>query len=353
MYKVVVTCCYMNETQTLKSAVVKTLAIVGFLVTIGFIIYFVILGVKKAPDGISSLASIAETINQYRPQGDELTVATEKIVVNSEEQFQISWTDLQTTHGEYRFTYECTDGVHLSIRGADGTFIPMNCGETLTLPATVHGLFLSALSDNLRFSDVPLTISFVNADGDTTLSNTTKITVVNATIPSRNDDTLADNTPSTAQTPVETPAVTESVKIPTSTDSAVVSEITPPTQHTSAGYSDLSITALGSGVLTNGLFTYAQTFRTGLNNAVRFDVKNVGTQNSGAWSFKTILPTGEVYQSPIQAPLAPQAHVEFTLGFFLDGYTQSSAPFTHTLFIQGTDTNMQNNVVTQNVKVVK
>ncbi len=90
----------MNETQTLKSAVVKTLAIVGFLVTIGFIIYFVILGVKKAPAGISSLASIAETINQYQPHAEELTVATEKIVVNSEEQFQISWTDLNTD-GEY------------------------------------------------------------------------------------------------------------------------------------------------------------------------------------------------------------------------------------------------------------
>ncbi len=342
----------MNETQTLKSAVVKTLAIVGFLVTIGFIIYFVILGVKKAPAGISSLASIAETINQYQPHAEELTVATEKIVVNSEEQFQISWTDLNTD-GEYQFTYECTDAVHLSVRSENGTFVPMSCAETLTLPTTVHGLFLTAVSDDFRFSDIPLTVSFVDAHGDTTLHNTTKITVVNATIPSRTDDALTKNTPSTSQTPNKsdvTPSVTDEETV-----AVVIPKETkiPPTQPVVKGYTDLSISAVGSGVLTNGVFTYTSGFSIGLNNAVRFDVQNSGTQTSGSWSFKTVLPSGELYESPIQAPLAPQAHVVFTLGFFLDGYTKNSATFTHTLFIQGSDSNTQNNTISQSVKVVR
>ncbi len=239
------------------------------------------------------------------------------------------------------------------MRSENGTFVPMSCAETLTLPTTVHGLFLTAVSDDFRFSDIPLTVSFVDAHGDTTLHNTTKITVVNATIPSRTDDALTKNTPSTSQTPNKsdvTPSVTDEETV-----AVVIPKETkiPPTQPVVKGYTDLSISAVGSGVLTNGVFTYTSGFSIGLNNAVRFDVQNSGTQTSGSWSFKTVLPSGELYESPIQAPLAPQAHVVFTLGFFLDGYTKNSATFTHTLFIQGSDSNTQNNTISQSVKVVR
>ncbi len=337
----------MNETQTLKSAVVKTLAIVGFLVTIAFFVYITVEGSKRAPEGFSSLASIAETINLYRP-AKELTIATEKIVVNSAESFQISWTDFRT-EGEYTFNYACVPGVRLEVRSGDGTFMPMACTDTLTLPTDVHGLFLTALSDDLRFTDVPLTLAFTNSKTNATLEHTTKITVVNATIPVREvaQREMATTTEvakaDTEKKPVEARPVVEEVEEP-------VAKPTTPTAPAQETYTDLSVQILGAGVLEGDAFEYTKTFSTDAHNAIRFDVGNLGTKTSGTWSFTTILPTGEVYTSPVQAPLAPQAHVVFTLGFYLDASTGKMVTFTNTLSVAG-DTKTANNSASLSVVV--
>lgn len=340
----------MNETQTMKSAVVKTLAIVGFLVTIGGFIYLTIMGAQRAPGGFASLANIAESINQYRSV-KELSIATEKIVVNSSDSFQISWTDLKAD-GEYRFSYECVPGVRLEVRSADGTFVPMSCTDTLTLPATAHGLFLTALSDDNRFTDIPLTVAFTNTKTEQTLSHTTKITVVNAMIPVRETVTSTE-TPSAPKDDepkptTETPAKEKPVVAKKPATPVVVETPKPVAQET---VSDLSVTILGGGVLQDGVFVSTKTFGRDLNNAIRFDVKNIGTKTSGTWSFTTVLPSGEVYASPVQAPLAPQAHVVFTLGFYLDVPKGEVVKFTNTLSITGTDAKVGNNTASLSVVV--
>lgn len=352
----------MNETQTLKSAVVKTLAIVGFLVTIAFFVYITVEGSKRAPEGFASLASIAETINLYRPT-KELTIATEKIVVNSSEPFQISWTDFRT-EGEYAFTYACVSGVRLAVRTGEGSFMPMACTDTLTLPADVHGLSLTALSDDLRFTDVPLTLAFTNSKTKSTLEHTTKITVVNATIPVHEvTDAKTATTTEVAKTdtekkPDEVKPVPETVK-PVVPETPVAKPVIPkepvvkpvvPTTPAKETYTDLSVQILGAGVLEGDAFGYTKTFSTDAHNAIRFDVANLGTKTSGNWSFTTILPTGEVYTSPVQAPLAPQGHMVFTLGFYLDVQEGTVVTFTNTLSIAG-DAKTGNNTASLSVVV--
>lgn len=346
-----VTYTYMNETQTMKGAVVKTLAIVGFLVTIIGLAYLAMMGVQRAPGGFASLSSIAESINLYRPT-KELSIATEKIVVNSSDSFQISWTDLKAS-GEYKFTYACVSGVRLEVRSADGTFVPMKCTDELTLPATAHGLFLTALSDDNRFTDIPLTVSFTNSDTKQKLSHTTKVTVVNVLIPVDGISSTIDipSTPSDEaveekkpETPVSEPA-SESTQPPV----VVPVETTKPVVENT--YSDLGVIVLGGGVLQNGAFAYTKTFGTDLNNAIRFEVKNVGTKTSGTWSFTTILPSGEVYTSPVQAPLAPQARVVFTLGFYLNVPAGEVVKFTNSLSITGDDAKTTNNTASLSVVV--
>jgi hypothetical protein len=349
----------MNETQTMKGAVVKTLAIVGFMVTIGFLVYFAIAGVKHAPEGLASLATIAEKVNLYQPDAPELTVATEKIVVNSEESFQVSWTDMRDD-GEYQFTYDCVPGVRLTVRSTDGVFVPMGCSETLTLPADVHGLFLTAISDDMRFTDIPLTVAFSKKDGSDAISNTTKLTVINATIPVQ-VATSEDGSPDESKevpvvSVIETPVVPESEP----KETTPVIETTPKAPETSLPvtpevktYSDLSITPVASGVLKNGVFSSAVIFDRDLNNAVQFKVQNIGTKTSGTWSFTTVLPSGEVYTSPMQTPLAPQAYVVFTLGFYLDASAPSTVGFTHTLSTSGADASTKNNIASQSVRVTQ
>lgn len=342
----------MNETQTLKSAVVKTLAIVGFLVTIAFFVYITVEGSKRVPEGFASLASIAETINLYRPT-KELSIATEKIVVNSTESFQISWTDFRT-EGEYTFTYECVPGVRLEVRSENNSLMPIACSDILTLPANVHGLFLTALSDDLRFTDIPLTVAFTNSKTKNTIKHTTKITVVNATIPVRglgNTGTATTTVVAVVDTekkPVEVTPVPETVK-PVLPETPTAKPVTP-TASVKETYTDLSMQILGAGVLKNDVFEYTKTFNNSAHNAIRFDVGNFGTKTSGTWSFTTILPTGEVYTSPVQAPLAPQAHMVFTLGFNLDESHGKIVTFTNTLSVAG-DAKTGNNSASLSVVV--
>ena len=280
----------MNETQTLKSAVVKTLAIVGFLVTIAFFVYITVEGSKRVPEGFASLASIAETINLYHPL-KELSIATEKIVVNSTESFQISWTNFRT-EGEYTFTYECVPGVRLEVRSENNSLMPIACSDILTLPADVHGLFLTVLSDDLRFTDIPLTVAFTNSKTKDTIKHTTKVTVVNATIPVRglgNTETATTTVVAVQDTekkPVEEKPVTEAVKpevpaqkpvVPVVPNEPIAKPITP-TAPVKAIYTDLSMQILGAGVLENDVFGYTKTFNKGAHNAIRFDVGNFGTK---------------------------------------------------------------------------
>ncbi len=275
----------MNDTHDTRTLVTKVLAVIGFIATIAAILSLVVKGLERAPGAFASLASVAERVNTYRPL-HELTIATEKTVVNSGESFQISWTNVRQ-NGEYHFSYTCDSGVSLEVRGEGGT-IPMKCTDILTLPETAHGLFLAVHSDNLRFADTYLTVTFKDKRKSEELKNTTKVTVVNAAIPARDEATDESVAPNNQQADA--------------------------VRQTNA---DLKITMLGSGRIRDGVFSFSSTFDSDNQNAIRFDVKNVGTNISDVWNFTAILPNGERYTSPMQVALRPGDHIEFTLGFFL------------------------------------
>ncbi len=293
----------MNETLTFRVLAIKSLAVIGFLVTLGLIVWVGVEGARRAPAAFSSLASLAESLERSRPV-TELSLATEKSVVNSGESFQISWTDMKRD-GEYAVQYTCTDGVTLTVRGADGALVPMQCTDTLTLPKEVQGLFLTIESSSMRLTDVPLSVTWKGADGVEKVSET-RVTVANATIP------VGETKPDT-----EAPVVAETPEKPEApAPKPVVTSAYP--QSNPNGYTDLAVTTLGSGMLVNGVFTFTAKYDRDVKNAIKFDVKNIGTKVSGPWSFKTVLPSGQVYESAVQMPLGPQEHIEFTMGFDLN-----------------------------------
>ena len=325
----------MTENMTFRDVVVKVLAITGFLVTVAVVVWGATLAVKQAPRVFSSLASIVESMQAYRPL-HELTITTQKTVVNSAESFEILWTDVRQT-GEYAFTYTCTEGIALQVRGENDSLMPMSCTDTLTLPATVHGLYLTIDSTTSRFTDVPLHVSFTNTDKSEAFENTVKITVVNAGIEIK-EQTIPEMPEVIVIPPVQPTeeAVTETPVIDTPTTPVT---ITAPSQV--SRQSDLAMTILGSGVIRNGVFSFTQRYDRDLNNALRFDVKNVGTAVSDTWYFNAVLPSGKVYTSPKQSALRPGDHIEFTLGFYLDGDSGAQATLT-TMLYSTTDTNESN-----------
>lgn len=362
----------MNETN-FRGVAIKGVAIIGFFATIILIAWIVAEGIKRAPDTFSSLASITETITNYRAV-HELSLATEKTVVNSDESFQISWTDVRQT-GEYHFSYTCTAGVDLLVRDAEGALVPVGCTDVLTVPATVHGLFINVTSEDMRFTDIPLKVTFTSDKTEEVLESQTKITVVNATIPTTEQPVVAvipTETPIAVATPEPTvPAQTEPIVTsqgPTQPEQTtpVITEPAPkptpapvakpvmtavyPTSNPN-GYVDLSVKTLGSGILKDGVFVYTAKYDRDLQNSIKFDIRNIGTKTSEAWAFLTTLPDGTLYRSEPQIGLKPNEHVEFTLSFKIDDdVTKDFVEVKNTVYTT-TDTVSSNNTSVWSVAV--
>lgn len=306
----------MQDTPTpiTRSVFTKVLAIIGFVATCALVLFLIIGAISNAPSTFSSLASIVKSLDEYRPI-EKLEVEAKKTVVNSKESFDMTWTDMKQP-GEYHVTYACTDGIAVLVRAADGSLVPMKCTDTLTLPYTVHGLFLSIESQANRFADVPFTVRFTNADGKDLLTGTTKVTVVNAQIPVGNPEPVKPE-PKDEEVKKPTATTTPEVTVPKPTPKPVVTTVFPTSNPN--GTTDLKVTMLGSGIIERGVFMFTPTYDRDFSNAIRFSIKNIGTKTSDTWAFRTKLPDGQSYESKSQAPLKPQEYVEFTIGFSISG----------------------------------
>lgn len=81
---------------------------------------------------------------------------------------------------------------------------------------------------------------------------------------------------------------------------------------------NLSVRILRVGVIdAYGTFQSRSQVSPNEISAVVFDIENQGTASSGAWYFNAAVPTShqQQYTSPLQASLAPDAHIENTLRF--------------------------------------
>ncbi len=345
----------MNETHDAKTAVIKTLAIVGFLAVALALIWVLIQGIRFVPGAFVSLASIAESIQNYRPI-TELSIATEKSIVNSNESFQINWTDMKRP-GTYHFSYTCTEGVSLNVRGGDGDLITIPCTEKLSLPHDVHGLFLSIESEESRFSDVAYSVAFETEDGETLVERTDKITVVNATIPvtvATTPNTDTEEAPAVAVKPttpkpvVTTPAVTPPAPTPVVTHT----EVTYIPQSYANGFTDLKATFLGIGTMDGNTFVPQANYDRDERGGLKFEVRNVGTKTSDTWTFTATLPSGVTYTSEKQAALKPNEKVIFTLGFTMDENDKAKTTTLKVVTDVKNDTNSKNDSFSWSVKVV-
>lgn len=293
----------MNDSLDKKTVAIKTLAIVGFFATFALIVWLVVQGVRLAPGAFSSLASIAESLQQYRPV-TELSIGMEKDVVNSGESFKLSWSDMRQK-GTYRFSYTCVDGVSVDVRGTDNNLLSVPCTGNLSLSSDVHGLFLSFNSEKNRFVDVPFIIAFEGEHGGTKIERRATITVANATIPSETKEPVATTTKQ-ANSGEQRPSPTKNTA---ETASAITSVV-----H-SEGYVDLKTSFLGIGTMDGNTFVPAAQYDPTLRAGIKFDIANVGTKTSGPWAFTATLPSGQLYSSDVQPALNPGDHVVFTLGF--------------------------------------
>lgn len=123
------------------------------------------------------------------------------------------------------------------------------------------------------------------------------------------------------------------------------------------GLPDLAVTVTQVGYLTTATadsFVAASVVPHGYRPAVKFTVKNIGTNVAGAWAFSANIPTSlsNTYQSTTQQSLNPGDSIDYTLGFD-QALTGTNEPITIRVNYNNaiSESNTANNVITANVTV--
>jgi hypothetical protein len=123
-----------------------------------------------------------------------------------------------------------------------------------------------------------------------------------------------------------------------------------------SGLGDLAVSVTTTGYLTTtstDSFVASTTVPHGDNPAVRFTIKNVGTNYSGTWTFTASIPTypAFTFTSQPQQSLAPGDSIDYTLGF--NQATQGTNQVIKVTIAPGTaDSNASNNSATAAVNVL-
>jgi uncharacterized membrane protein (UPF0136 family) len=124
------------------------------------------------------------------------------------------------------------------------------------------------------------------------------------------------------------------------------------------GLPDLAVTVTAVGYLESAStdsFVASTTVSSGYRPAVKFTIKNIGTNWTGVWRFSASIPTRGVYifESDRQQSLASGESIDYTLGFdrALSGTQQIfsiTANFDHVVL----DSNVTNNSATAYINVL-
>jgi hypothetical protein len=339
------------ETETKKRPARKVAILLIFIALLVVLAWLSVTIVRSVPGSFASLASLAESVRTFDTTnlkgtgGDEATnnqpleelliVTSDTNVIATNGEVRLTWTDT-TAVGSFVFSYECTEGVALAIVESNGVR-EVDCATNYNIGDRTN-VVLSVSSERERFVDVPYSIGFVTDDeSGPVASDDAVITIVNEAIPlTFNDEVAESETPSVETTTaletetepeVESPApepemVSNPEPKPVTTTTEPETPEAPFTQEYTYtipvsdpnGTVDLATRFIGSGSISNNTFVAGDPAP---NNplAVQFEVKNLGSKTSGAWSYQANLPTGGLVDSDAQAPLRPNERALITIGF--------------------------------------
>lgn len=349
-----------NVSPEQKEAILKSLAIAGLFAVLLLVAWLAIQLVHVFPGAFSSVASLAESVNQNQetvinPDQElgTLIITSNSTLVNSGETLAIEWSEVNAK-GSFVFSYDCVDGVAFAEVSASGER-SFNCDTNYNV-GDINTLVLSVESEKNRYADIQYTVDFLRTnDTRPRATGTDTVTIVNTDINSQ----FATNDNSDAES--ESVAATEEETTPTTPETSPTPAVTPtPTPSTPTytqeftyaipvsdpnGYTDLGATYIGVGSLTNRTFVPGVVSRDEAG-AIQFSVKNFGTKTSRNWTFSMELPNGETYESPTQTALKPNERAVLTIGF------PAGAPAIHTFEVEideSSDRNSRNDSFTQTV----
>jgi hypothetical protein len=335
-----------NVSPEKKSSVLNSLAIAGFIGIVLVLAWLSIQLVQLFPNAITSLASLAEGVNQSAVDVDQEEVALDSIIVtsntslvNTGETITINW-DTKNKRGSYVFAYNCSDGVAVS-QVENNTERPLACDTNYNV-GDIDELTIAIESEKNRFTDVTYSIGFLSTnDTKPQALGTDIITIINEDVDSftlntdseelANEEVIVENEPMNPVT--ETPAVAT----PVTQTPVFVQEFTYaiPTSNPN-GFTDLATAYIAMGEVISNRFVPG-VVASANDGAIQFSIKNFGTKTSDDWTFSVKLPNGATYESSDQEPLKPNERAVLTIGFAAGSDTR------HTFEVEVDESSDQNN----------
>lgn len=296
------------------NAIVRTLAIFGFLAVIVVGMWGSVQIARGIPNAFSSLASAVVSFTSiFVPAGETISLSPPSLTVESNNPITISWFhEKKSVDGSYVFRYNCVNDAYFASPVATGTPTTVYCNVPFNFINTNNSITLTPISTSNRFIDVQVFIDFIpNGASQATVTGQTTLTIVNTGV------TVSPGTIPTTPTPT-TPTTPRPVIQGPETSGIYPIGGTPASDPN--GYVDLSVRIIEVGVVdkTTGAFTASSTpSRTNTRIAVRFAVENIGTKTSPQFDFNAVLPTqpSNIFSAPMQKELAPRDRIEFTVGF--------------------------------------
>jgi len=304
------------QTQNNNTKLTPDNTSIKFLTGVGIVALLIVavwLGVQAVRFGADITSGLAGARSFFNFNNDIVVTATPNKIV-TEGIFTLSWEDELEEDGIYTVRYECTGGVHLTSPISENTGNVVFCDTPLSVDEDATSLELSVVSVNESPTDILVYVEFT-PEGDDEIDRTGEvaITVVSdesqiaGTATTTDEDDNTDGDEETPVTPITTPG-------PVTTITTTVAPVNDPN-----GTPDLVIRILETGIVTrSGDFTaITGEVDPDENVAIRFEVENIGTKETGEWRFESKLPTEpkQTYRSPRQESLLPGTRVDYILGF--------------------------------------
>jgi hypothetical protein len=343
-----------NKTAQKKDSILKVLAITGFIGIIVFIAWASIQLVSVVPGAFSSLASLAESVNQQPNTSeavDDLTVTSNTLLANTGDPVHINWNTARA-NGSYVFSYNCAEGVAIDLVSDDG-LQSIQCDTNYNI-GNVDSTTITIDSEKNRYTDITYSVSFLGTnDTRPRATGNASLTVLNSEISTEivvvDDEQTEEETPAESANEPEVPATeaTSSEPVTPTPTTPVTPEIPEYTQEyvyeipTSQpnGKTNLAARYLFVGAIEQNKFVPGAVAEDE-DGAIQFEVKNLGTKTSKDWSFTVHMPGDRTYESPTQSPLKPNERAVLTIGFI--GADVNSHTFEVTVDV-ATDSNPSNN----------
>jgi hypothetical protein len=337
-----------------KDITLKVLSVVGGIAVVAGIVWVGVRGLTLFPNIGTLLANAVASVESIFIPAERIVVATvdSQIVVN--EPFTLTWDHREKKDdGSYTLSYECRDNLFLA-RRANGTQTTLFCNTQIPILENEKEISLIAIGTVDGFTELPVAVAFkrnnqpiASLRGEATLLvQDTYLDTATSTDADILTPTSTSSTPSTSSPQPHTPTVTVPI-------------VTPPFSNPN-GKADLAVRVLGYGLVdkTTGVFTarteIPQDIPSGKRAAIKFEIVNLGTKETGSWKFEAELPTSPAftYTSNNQQSLFPGDKIQYTIGFdSVRDANQDDYTITADSTDKVTESNEKNNIVEGTVKI--